>query len=137
MEILGETGSTLSRVYFKKGDKISYRVTVTDGESKEVVLHSTVSSILNSPPSITSQSSGCITEGSVYEYTVAAEDPDGDPLTFNLSSAPEGMTIDSSTGVVRWKISEKQSEGNYEFKVIVSDAEGAMAIKPITLSFSL
>lgn len=136
-EILGETGSTLSNSHFRKGDKVSYRVGVTDGESDEVVLHSTVSCILNSPPRITSQSSGCITEGSVYEYTVAAEDPDGDPLTFNLSSAPEGMTIDSSTGVIRWKISEKQSEGSYEFKVIVSDAEGAMAIQPITLSFSL
>ena len=135
-EILGETGSTLSNVHFKKGDKISYRVSVTGGESEEVVLHSNVSSILNSPPRITSQSSGYITEGFLYEYKVAAEDPDGDPLTFNLSSAPEGMTIDSSSGVIRWKVGEKQREESYEFKVVVSDAEGAMAIQPITLSVS-
>jgi len=135
-EILGETGSTLSNVHFKKGDKISYRVSVTDGESEEVMLHSNVSSILNSPPRITSQSSGYITEGFLYEYTVAAEDPDGDPLAFNLSSAPEGMTIDSSRGVIRWKVGEKQGKRSYEFKVIVSDAEGAMAIQPITLSVS-
>lgn len=135
-EILGESGSTLSCSYFKKGDKISYRVSVTDGESEEVVLHSNVSYILNSPPHITSQSSGYITEGFLYEYTVAADDLDGDPLTFSLSSAPEGMTIDSSTGVIRWKIGEKQREESCEFKVMVSDSEGGLAIQPITLSVS-
>ncbi|KPJ57597.1 MAG: hypothetical protein AMJ42_04640 [Deltaproteobacteria bacterium DG_8] len=135
-EILAETGSSLSNSHFRKGDKISYRVGVTDGEPDEVVLHSKESYILNSPPRITSQSSGYITEGSLYEYEVAADDQDGDPLTFRLSSAPEGMTIDSSTGMIRWKIREEQREMSYEFKIIVSDSEGAMAIQPITLSVS-
>lgn len=135
-EIPGEIGSTLSSSYFKKGDKISFRVSVTDGESEEVMLNSKSISILNSPPQIDSQSAGAITEGFSYEYTVVAEDPDGDPLTFKLFSAPEGMTIDSATGVIKWDIAEKQREGSCEFKVIVSDAEGAMAIQPITLSIS-
>jgi hypothetical protein len=135
-EIPGETGSILSSSHFKKGDKISYRLSVADGESEEIMLHSKASNILNSPPNITSQSSGDVTEGFLYEYTVAAEDPDDDLLTFRLSSAPEGMTIDSSTGLIRWKIGEKQRDESYEFKVIVSDAEGAMAIQPITLKVS-
>lgn len=135
-EIPGEIGSTLSNSYFKKGDKISYRVSVTDSESEEVVLHSKAISIFNSPPSIASQSSGYITDGFLYKYKVVAEDSDGDPLTFRLSSAPEGMTIDASTGVIRWEIGEDQREGSYEFKVFVIDAEGAMAIQPITLSVS-
>ncbi len=134
-EILGETDSTLSSTHFKRGDKISYRLSVSDGESEEVVVHSNVVCILNSSPSITSRPSGNI-EGFLYEYTVAAEDPDGDQLEFKLSSAPEGMTIDSSTGVIRWIAREKQREGSYEFKVIVSDPEGAMAIQPITLNMS-
>ena len=46
------------------------------------------------------------------------------------------MTIDSSTGVIRWEVGKKQREGNYEFKVIVIDSEGAMAIQPITLNLS-
>ncbi len=134
-EIAGETGSTLSNVHFKKGDKISYRLSVRDGESEEVVVSSNVISILNSSPSITSHPSGSV-EGFLYEYVVAAEDTDGDQLEFKLSSAPEGMNIDSSTGMIRWKVGEKQREGIYEFKVVVSDSEGAMAIQPITLNLS-
>jgi len=135
-EIPGEVDTTLSSSYFRKGDKISYWVSVTDGEAEEVMLNSSVISILNSPPSIISQSSGNISDGFLYKYTVVAKDPDDDPLTFSLSSAPEGMTIDSSTGMIRWNIDETQREGSYEFKVIVSDAEGAMAVQPITLSVS-
>ena len=134
-EIPGEIEATLSSSHFKRGDKISYWVSMTDGESKEIVLHSNASSILNSAPCITSQPSGII-EGFLYEYEVAAEDPDGDPLKFSLSSAPEGMTIDSATGVIRWNIGERQRKGSYEFKVIVSDTEGAKAVQPITLNVS-
>ena len=108
---------------------------MSDVESEEIVIHSNVVSILNSSPSITSQPSGRM-EGFLYEYAVAAEDPDGDQLEFKLSSAPEGMTIDSSTGMIKWKVGEKQREGSYEFKVIVSDSEGATAIQPITLNIS-
>lgn len=134
-EIAGETDTTLSNAHFKRGDKISYRLSVSDDESEEIVVHSNVISILNGSPSITSQPSGHM-EGFLYEYAVSAEDPDGDQLEFKLSSAPEGMTIDSSTGVIRWKVGEKQREESYEFKVIVSDPEGAMATQPITLNVS-
>ena len=134
-EITGEVGATLSNAHFKRGDKISYRLSVSDDESEEIVVHSNAISILNSSPSITSQPSGHIKEF-LYEYAVSAEDPDGDPLEFKLSSAPEGMAIDSSTGVIRWKVGEKQREGSYAFQVMVSDPEGAMAIQPITLDVS-
>lgn len=38
--------------------------------------------------------------GATFEYTVSASDPDGDSLTFELLTAPSGMTIDA-TGVMR------------------------------------
>lgn len=134
-DIAGETDATLSHAHFKRGDKVSYRLGVSDEESDEIVFHSNVATILNSSPIITSQPSGRI-EGWLYEYAVVAEDPDGDPLEFKLSSAPEDMTIDSSSGLIRWKVGEKQKDGSYEFKVMVSDSEGAMAIQPITLDVS-
>jgi hypothetical protein len=34
----------------------------------------------------------------VYLYQVAAKDPDGDKLTYSLLKAPQGMTINPSTG---------------------------------------
>lgn len=134
-EIAGETDATLSHTQFKRGDKISYRLSVSDDESEAIVVHSNVVTILNSSPIITSQPPGHI-KGLLYDYAVVAEDPDGDPLEFKLSSAPEDMTIDSSTGMIKWKVAEKQREGSFEFNVMVSDSEGAMAIQPITLDVS-
>ncbi len=75
-------------------------------------------------------------EGSSYEYTVAAEDPDKDAVEFSLSAAPDGMTIDSATGLIRWQVSEEQKEGSFQFKVIASDPEGAQSIQPVTLKLS-
>jgi hypothetical protein len=135
-ELQGETGLTLSSSYFKKGDKISYWVNVTDGESEEKQFYSGTSLIHNSPPSIDSQSSGKVTGKSLYECKIVAEDADGDSLTYKLSSAPEGMTIDASKGMIKWHIAKEQRDVNYEFKVIVIDAEGAIAIQPITLKIS-
>ena len=135
-DIPDASSPTLSRSFFKKGDKISYRINVTDGESEEIVFHANAITILNSPPCILSQPSGEISEESLYEYRITAEDPDGDPITFGLSAAPEGMTVDASTGMIRWKVGETQLGKSYEFKVIVSDIEGALALQPITLKVS-
>ena len=135
-DIPDASSATLSHSFFKKGDKISYRVHVSDGESEEIVFHANAITILNSPPCILSQPSGEISEESLYEYRITAEDPDGDPITFGLSAAPEGMTVDASTGMIRWKVGEAQLDKSYEFKVIVSDAEGALALQPITLKVS-
>ena len=53
-----------------------------------------------------------------------ASDPDGDPLTYELTEAPEGMTIDRSTGQIQWTatfISQR-------IKVTVSDGNGGRVI---------
>lgn len=38
-----------------------------------------------------------------HGHAVKADDPDGDTLSFELTVAPSGMSIDSSTGVIKWK----------------------------------
>jgi hypothetical protein len=135
-DLPGETDATLAKTVFTRGDTIGCEVRISDDESEEIVFHSSEIAILNSAPLITSQLSGKNMEGYLFEYAVTAEDPDGDPLELSLSSEPEGMTIDSSTGMVRWEAREDQRKGNYEFQVIASDPEGAQAIQPITLTIS-
>ena len=54
------------------------------------------------PPGITSAPSTSAYVGEAYAYAVLATDPEGDPLTFSLSAAPAGMTIDSQTGFIQW-----------------------------------
>jgi hypothetical protein len=133
--LTGATGETLSHDLFSKGDKISCRATISEEETDEVTYQSSVITIANSGPTITSRLSGNNMEGYSFSYTVVAEDPDGDPLEFSLNKAPEGMTIDPSTGTISWEAGEDQRKGVYEFEAVVRDPEGAKAIQPITLTF--
>ncbi len=73
------------------------------------------------------------TENSVYTATVTATDSDGDLLTYILESAPDGMTIDSSTGVIQWLPSYSQS-GDYLIAVAVSDGNGGGDSENFTLT---
>jgi len=135
-DIPGATGSTLSTDYFKKGDRIGCQARVSDGESPEASYYSSEAVILNSAPLITSNPTAEAMEVSSYEYTVTAEDPDEDEVKFSLSSAPEGMTINSDSGLVRWQISDQQQGGTYNFEVIAIDPEGAQSVQPITLTLT-
>ena len=56
----------------------------------------------NHPPVIISQPVTTAVAGQTYTYPVKAIDPDNDPLTYSLTTKPDGMSIDPSTGVVSW-----------------------------------
>jgi len=60
--------------------------------------------------------------GEIYEYFVAAGDPDGDPLAYSLAAAPAGMSIDGAGGAIRWT---PVSAGRYAVTVVVTDPHGA------------
>lgn len=96
-------------------------VTVTDDEgaigTASVVI---TSNSINHIPIITSSP---ITTAEVeveYIYDVVAYDPDGDTLTYNLTTYPAGMTIDSATGLINWIPTELQV-GQNQIRVVVSD----------------
>jgi hypothetical protein len=55
----------------------------------------------NNPPVITSTPPSEFSAGQ-FVYQVAANDPDGDSLTYALKEAPEGMTMDAG-GCIHWK----------------------------------
>ena len=42
------------------------------------------------------------TTGQAYFYAIRARDPESGTLSFELNAAPDGMTIDSESGLVRW-----------------------------------
>gem|GEM_PF-4052849 len=58
--------------------------------------------------------------GQSYFYDFNALDADNDPLVFSLSSAPSGMTIHASTGIVQWTPAPLQTGFSY-VSVMVSD----------------
>jgi hypothetical protein len=105
---------------FKRGDKISLKITPYDEEDYgQTLVVNTI--IYNASPKVTGGGAEKF-ENNVYVYQIYALDPDGDELVYSLTQAPEGMLIDPK-GRIRWKASEKDS-GRHAVSVKVSDGQG-------------
>ena len=78
----------------------------------------------NRPPAFTSTPKTTASEGRDYSYQATASDPDGDALTFSLTTAPAGMTI-GATGLIAWKPASTQT-GSSPVTVRVADAGGRL-----------
>ncbi len=61
-----------------------------------------VLSVLNRDPVIQTQPDTEIIGGQAYQYDVDAIDPDDDTLTYQLLVAPDGVTINETTGIINW-----------------------------------
>jgi hypothetical protein len=107
-------------------------VKVTDGH---VTVEQTFNVMVYMNPTITSQPTRTkIYSGESFDYTLAATDPDaGDVLTYSLDGAPAGMTIDASTGHIKWKAANKDV-GTHTFKARVTDRHGQSDEQTITVT---
>ncbi|MCB1852888.1 MAG: PKD domain-containing protein, partial [Gammaproteobacteria bacterium] len=81
-------------------------LTVTDNDGNTDTDHFTVAvGGLNRPPVIVSHPVIGAAELVAYRYQVQVEDPElvfGDKMSYALTTAPTGMTIDPDTGVIDW-----------------------------------
>jgi RHS repeat-associated protein len=98
------------------------RVTTSEGKSDTQNFTVTVRGA-NTPPLITSSPPTQGAVGQAYFYAVGASDVDGDPLTYSLTTAPAGMTIDPSTGLITWTPADAQA-GTQAAALAVSDGQG-------------
>lgn len=80
-----------------------------------------VSDIVRNPPTFTSTPSLFGKVGNLYIYDANAEDADYDVLTYSLTSAPAGMTINTNTGVITWTPAASQAGPN-DVAVSVTDS---------------
>ena len=71
--------------------------------------------------------------GKGYVYTATAVDADGDVLTYSLLEKPQGMEIDSETGIISWN-PVAGDIGNHAVTVEASDGKGGVAQQKYTLS---
>ncbi|MHB0954937.1 MAG: putative Ig domain-containing protein [Pirellulaceae bacterium] len=86
----------------------------------------------NLPPAILSVPSTQGSVGQVYDYPVRATDADADALRFLLTIFPTGMTIDESSGLIRWTPSPTQV-GPQDVVVGVTDGQGGSATQSFTV----
>jgi DNA-binding MarR family transcriptional regulator len=78
---------------------------------------------INTPPILNEISLQKVIVGKEFKFIVSANDSDpGDinKFQFSLEDAPEGMSIDASTGEITWTPSESQV-GKHTVKVLVDD----------------
>ncbi|NEQ42484.1 MAG: tandem-95 repeat protein [Leptolyngbya sp. SIOISBB] len=83
--------------------------------------------VINSTPAFTAIAS------LPYEYRIQAQDADGEVTGYRLISGPEGMTIDETTGVVRWTPTAGQT-GVADVVVVAIDNDGAFSGQEFTVS---
>jgi len=88
--------------------------------------------LFNSSPVIESDPITTAKEGVAYTYAVESTDPNGDILTYSLTTSPDGMTINSATGVISWTPTESQIGDN---AVVVEVSDGSKSdTQPFTIT---
>lgn len=76
----------------------------------------------DAPPRFTS-SAGQLTvsEHESVEFRARATDPESDPIEYSLRNAPAGASINSTSGVFQWALSESQGGQTFTFQVRATD----------------
>ncbi|MCU7859407.1 MAG: hypothetical protein KZQ86_06145, partial [Candidatus Thiodiazotropha sp. (ex Lucinoma kastoroae)] len=95
----------------------SFTITVTQG---------------NRAPVITSTPIAYVIEGDEWRYTLEANDPDGDDLTYSMTQGPSGAVFDPATHQVIWPTTGV-ALGNYDIQFSVSDTEALTTEQSVTI----
>ncbi|MFJ5767284.1 putative Ig domain-containing protein, partial [Lysinibacillus sp. NPDC093210] len=104
-------------------DSYTFTVRVSDGMlTDEESITVTVNEV-NSAPMLQAIGNKTVDEGSQLTFTAIATDADlpANTLTYSLVGAPTGASINATTGVFTWTLTEAQGPGIYIFSVRVSD----------------
>lgn len=110
---------------------VSVRVTDPRGGSATQSFNILVGDVPNSAPVISSAPPTAATVDQPYAYQVTAVDPEGDALSYALTTAPAGMSI-SAGGLINWTPAGDQA-GNNAVVLTVTDSRGAAATQSYTI----
>lgn len=89
---------------------------------------------LNVAPTVTSPGNQQSDEGEVVALQIAAADPDNDPLRFSATGLPDGLLIDSGSGLISGEVGF-DAAAESPFDVTVQATDGGSPAKVGTVSF--
>ena len=89
--------------------------------------------VANSAPAISSADTGTASIGTLFNYTLAATDADGDTLTFQASLLPAWLTFDAASAVLSGT-PPAGSAGDYQVTLAASDGIDST---PVFLTISI
>ena len=109
--------------YDQAGNYENVEFTVTDN-GNPIELDTELTTIIvgnvNRPPDITLVQSQTVSEGEVLEFSVVANDPDGDSVVLSASNIPNGATFDVASGSFYWT-PEYLQDGTYTVTFTATD----------------
>ncbi|MDX1929713.1 MAG: FG-GAP-like repeat-containing protein [Pirellulaceae bacterium] len=103
----------------------------TDIEGAVTLQRFTIKVDVNSTPSVTSLPPSLAFQAVPFEYQVLAQDAEQSELRYSLTASPVGMTIDATTGLIRWLPSVL---GSATAIVEIADQKGGVAIHSFSLT---
>lgn len=121
-EVLGFHDNRLTAGPYKRGDVVSARVALSDGELTTIAELGSVT-IVNTNPTIDNPPSRI---DHLDGMQLSARDEDGDSITWKMEGAPDGLTIDPA-GKVHYKPSMTAAGGKYTVKITADDGNGGWA----------
>jgi hypothetical protein len=132
-DLVAETEDpSLDTTGFVRGDVLRVAVIPRDATGQGKEISSPPIAIGNSPPRFTSKPLP-VTQERLYQYLITAVDPEGDHVSYELETAPPGMTIDQTSGQVSWAIPSGLS-GSYRVRVIAKDEQGGSSFQEFELT---
>jgi RHS repeat-associated protein len=87
---------------------------------------------LSEPPRFTTQPVTAAIAPGEYQYQSFAQSPSGKPMSYALAVGPQGMSIDPSSGLVRWN-PIASNRGDNEVILKATDADGKLTLQRFTI----
>ncbi len=104
----------------------------TDLQEYEIV----VAEAINNDPTFTSSPGTAATSDAQYFYAATSDDLDGDTLVFSLATAPTGMGVGPSTGLVQWYPTRAQG-GMHAVDLQIDDGRGGVVSQPWNITVTV
>ena len=134
-EAVFATSAAFPGELLRRGDELAIEVTPIDVDGTPLPpFVSLPLKAVNSSPMITSEPPSRFSPHG-FRYQVAAADPDGDSLSYRLQGAPEGMTINGSSGELLWAY-DSLPAGLFSVLIIVTDDYAGRAEQSLELDLS-
>lgn len=110
----------------------TFEFSVTDGKHTDSKLTTITVNNVDRAPVLELIGNKEIYENSLLEFTILANDPDGDAVTYSVADLPAGATFDSSTRTFSW-IPSLDAAGNYQV-IFIAEANGLNDSETITIT---
>ncbi len=132
LEDLTEHTHTFHPEVLHKGDRVTLTVTARDdAQDSEPV---SIEVFVRGLPPVMDTSANQINK--LDNVRMRAHDPDGGAITWTMLGAPAGMTIDATSGLMRYVGTETEPGGKYNVAIVATDPDGdyAQLALPMTIS---